>query len=160
MSEYMINIKSKSYPQDYNKNTSTLAIKLPANSTFKNSSDDLFNMSYTTEEQSISNFINLLLTKQGERFMQPMFGVGLPWYLFENNIGDLKSEIENEINIQAGIWLPYINIININIVEDYSKVNDVNGFLITITFSVTEEGANREITIFKSNDLLLNVEVN
>jgi len=45
MSEYMINIKSKSYPQDYNKNTSTLAIKLPANSTFKNSSDDLFNMS-------------------------------------------------------------------------------------------------------------------
>ena len=34
----------------------------------------LFSLSYTTEEQSISNLKNLLLTRKGERLFQPEFG--------------------------------------------------------------------------------------
>ena len=33
----------------------------------------LFSLSYTTEEQSISNLKNLLLTRKGERLFQPEF---------------------------------------------------------------------------------------
>lgn len=157
---YMINIKSKLYPQDYNKETGTLAIKLPTNNTLNKSSNNLFNMSYTTEEQAVSNYINLLLTKKGERYMQPEFGVGLPWFLFENNTGLTTEQIETEIEIQSSIWLPYIIINNLIIKEEYSQTTDINGLMIQISFSVTEQGANREITIFKSNDLVMDIEVN
>ena len=157
---YMINIKSKLYPQDYNKEMGTLAIKLPTNSTLKQSSDNLFNMSYTTEDQAVSNYINLLMTKKGERYMQPEYGVGLPWYLFENNTGATADLIQTEIEIQTSTWLPYINVNTITVSEEYSQTTDINGLMINISFSVTENGANREITIFKTNDLIVNIEVN
>ena len=63
----------KSYPPDTTKGT--LGIKLPMNS---KTGRGVFNMSYNTEDQSVSNFVNLLMTRQGERYMQPEFGVGLP----------------------------------------------------------------------------------
>jgi len=103
----------KSYPAD--RFGGTIGIKLPMNS---KTSREFFNMSYNTEEQSVSNFVNLLMTKQGERFMQPEFGVGLPWYLFEQNTVELLSEIDTVIRLQAAIWLPYITIYEINIKND------------------------------------------
>lgn len=61
-------IDIKYYPEDTNKDSGTLGIKLPMNAIDKKSGGT-FSMSHTTEEQSISNFINLLLTKSGERYM-------------------------------------------------------------------------------------------
>ena len=77
-----VKIINKLYPPDYFKESSTLAIKLPMNNAKFRGEAELFNMSTTTEEQVISNYINLLLTKSGERFMQPDFGVGLLFYIF------------------------------------------------------------------------------
>jgi phage baseplate assembly protein W len=53
----------------------------------------LFNLSYSTEEQALSNLTNLILTRQGERIMQPFFGTTLQDSLFEQNDDLLKSSI-------------------------------------------------------------------
>ena len=70
----------KYYPEDRSRYSGTLAVKLPMNGSKKGS---FFNMSHTTEEQAVSNYINLLLTRKGERLMQPQFGIGIQDYLFD-----------------------------------------------------------------------------
>ena len=42
-----------------------------------------FNQSFTTKQQVSSNIKNLLLTKKGERLLQPNFGSGLQELLFD-----------------------------------------------------------------------------
>ena len=140
----------KYYPEDI-KDYGTLAIKLPMNGTGQ--SDGIFNLSRTTEEQAVSNYINLLLTRKGERYMQPTFGVGLPLKLFEQNTDILQIEIEAEIRNQAAYWLPYI--INDSIIVRTARDipglagDPENAIQIIITFRVGEYGANQVITLFQ-----------
>lgn len=84
----------KFYPEDLKSASGFIGIKLPMNG----SDRGIFNMSRTTEDQAVSNYVNLLLTKKGERYMQPEFGVGLPFYLFEPNTPALRIELEAEIS--------------------------------------------------------------
>jgi len=141
----------KYYPEDDLNNT--LGILLPMNGRPDRASDGFFAMSKTTEEQAVSNYINLLLTKKGERYMQPEFGIGIQFYLFEQNVDSLRLGLESEIYRQASIWLPHI--INHNIeVRPKADVPGLagdpeNALQIVITFSVTEAGANKTITLFQ-----------
>ena len=66
------------------------------------------------------NLKMLLLTNPGERIMDVNFGAGLPRYLFENQGSDTYSAISGKIYEQVGIYLPYIQIDNVefNYVED------------------------------------------
>lgn len=150
----------KYYPEDQSEDYGTLALKLPMNGTKKGS---FFNMSRTTEEQAVSNYINLLLTMKGERFMQPDFGIGIQRYLFEPNTDATRTQIEFEIHRQAGFWLPYI--INHDIdVRDRANIlgmnsDPENAIQIVINFSVTESGANKQIVIFQTGGRT-NVELN
>lgn len=142
----------KYYPEDLGKDYGSLGIKFPMNGLGGSSSGGVFNMSYTTEEQAVSNYINLLLTKKGERYMQPTYGVGLQLRLFEPNTDGLRTDIELDIRQQAQYWLPYI--VNHNIQVQFAEnivglAADVeNAIQIVITFSVTESGANKTIRIF------------
>lgn len=144
-----IKINSKIYQQDYIRNVGSLAIKLPMNSTEKKSQSDIFNLSYTTEEQAISNFVNLLLTKSGERYMQPLFGVGLMNYIFEQSTMEMQAVLESAIVDQAAAWLPYIKINELILLTD-----DSNAINITIAFQVSERGANREMTFTGNRELI------
>lgn len=123
------------------------------NALVRDGNGGLFNMSYTTEEQSISNFINLLLTRSGERYMQPDFGIGLQWRVFENNTESLRLAIDYDIRLQVKYWLPYIIIreIEMNTAMEIPSLaaDHEHGIHIKIYFSVTEVGANRTIVIFK-----------
>lgn len=150
-------INSKIYPSDYRKPQGSLAIKLPMNGTRFTDSDSIFSMSYTTEEQAISNLINVLLTKDGERYMQPTFGVGLYYQIFEQNTPGSNTDLEVRIRRQVARWLPYIVLDDVNVRGDYN--NDENGIVITIRFRVTEGGANRTVSIFTTAEAALNVEV-
>ena len=69
--EYRIN------PLDLKKNTA-IGVMLPLGGT------PIFKSSYTTEEQTLSNLKNLLLTRKGERPFQPEFGTEIYSLLFEN----------------------------------------------------------------------------
>lgn len=143
----------KIYPED-KYDYGTLGVKLPFNAGPDETTGGIFNTSRTTEDQAISNYINLLMTYKGERYMQPNFGVGLPLKLFEQNTDILHIEIEQEIRNQANFWLPYI--VNESIVVRNGKdvpglnsASDENSIQIVITFRVTESGANHQIVLFQ-----------
>ena len=44
----------------------------------------VFNQTYSTSTQVKSNIINYILTRKGERVLNPDFGLGLEEYIFEN----------------------------------------------------------------------------
>jgi len=104
----------------------------------------LFKQSYTTEEQSISNLKNLLLTRKGERPFQPEFGSDIYSLMFEpieSGLDDsLKTSLENDIKY----WLPYIVIKDIIV----DSVPDRNYVSISLTFKVTLDGSNQQIILF------------
>ncbi len=154
-----ITIENKLFPNDLYKESSTLAIKLPMNNPKYRNKSGIFNMSYTTEEQSISNFINLLLTKDGERFMQPEFGIGIMYYIFEQNVESVAEVIRSKIEEQVAIWLPYIDLKEVLINTDESKSIDENTINIQIIFSVMKNGANRVISVFANEQQDVNLEV-
>ena len=56
----------------------------------------------------------LLLTSPGERVMEPKFGVGIKTFLFENFGIDTKARIESKIREQVRIYLPAVQIREIN----------------------------------------------
>ena len=95
----------------------------------------VFNTNYTTEAQTKSNLINLVLTEPGERVYKPFFGVGLNSLLFEQSVSkeDLQEKIQkavsqdarlNQINIQDVIINQDINTNTIRVTIEYiSRLN-------------------------------------
>jgi len=131
--EYKVN------PLDLKPNKA-VGVKLPLGG------DPLFSLSYTTEEQAISNLKNLLLTRKGERPFQPEFGTDIYTLLFEQISTELSSTLEDSLRSDIEYWLPYIVIDEINIItnEDYNRVD------ISLKVKVTEQGANVVINILVS----------
>jgi phage baseplate assembly protein W len=68
-----------------------------------------------TKEAIQQNLKMLLLTNPGEYVMDPVFGVGLSGFLFEQSGPQVSATIENRITKQAGLYMPYIRIENIDI---------------------------------------------
>ena len=94
-----------------------------------------FNQSFKTAEQASSNIKNLLLTKKGERIMQPNFGSGLQELLFDFNDDALAGKIEDTVTSALESWLPYISVDQIDIgATDLDK--DTNTVNVSIKFRV------------------------
>lgn len=122
-----------------------------------------FQQSYSTEEQAISNLVNLLLTRRGERLMQPGFGSPIPDFVFEPNSISNRRDLEIEVEDVINYWTPYIKVKSIKIVSEgdttvFESTAEHN-VLVKIEFSVLEEGANREITLLVSGNAF-NLTVN
>ena len=81
--------------------------------------DGYFRQSFKTFDQVRSNLKNLLLTKRGERILQPDFGSGLHDLLFNPATEKFEEDLENTINDAVAQWLPYVIVEDINI--DISK---------------------------------------
>ena len=105
--------------------------------------DPLFKLSYTTEEQAISNLKNLILTRKGERPFQPQFGSDVYSLLFEQISETLSSDLEDSLSADIKFWLPYIIIDEGNVIT----LEDSNRVEISLKVRVTENGANTQITI-------------
>ena len=87
-----------------------------------------FEQTFQTSEQVKSNIKNLLLTKKGERILQPEFGSGLQSLLFEPNVDDFEGRIEDTINESLEQWLPYVTAEEIDIdasdtLRDNNRIN-------------------------------------
>lgn len=111
----------------------------------------LFHLNYTTEKQAISNLKNLLLTRKGERVMQPQFG-WIGWeILFEQNTPDLIERLKRGTRQDIGYWLPYINIEELNVAPRLASEGSVDyGHGVSVSLVVSVEpsrGANTTITI-------------
>jgi phage baseplate assembly protein W len=93
-------------------------------------SNGIFAVNYTTLTQAKDNLKNLILTRKGERLMQPEFGCDVWKVLFEQMDGTtIESNIETSILNAVSIWLPYLNIDTI--VFDYDE-NDIDNNRITL----------------------------
>jgi len=126
-------------PLDLKKNKA-IGVQLPLGGS------PLFKLSYTTEEQAISNLKNLLLTRKGERPFQPLFGSDIYSILFEQITENINNELEDNLRDDIKFWLPYIVVdsIVVNAENDYNRVN------INLVVRVTENGANTNITVLVS----------
>ena len=115
-------------------------------------SNGVFSVNYTTLTQAKDNLKNLILTKKGERLMQPEFGCDVWKVLFEQLDGNLiETSIENTILDAVSIWLPYLNIDTI--VFDYDE-NDIdnNRIALDIKFSlVSNRNLSESIQITVNN---------
>ena len=95
-----------------------------------------FKQTKSTLQQAKYNIINLFKTIPGERLGQPAFGSQLHSILFEPMNEDFSDILEDSIKESLAMWLPYINIKNIEItVPDYN-INRVN---IAIDFGLSFE---------------------
>jgi phage baseplate assembly protein W len=141
-SEYFYN------PIDLDKDVA-VGIKLPFGK-----ESGLFKLSYTTEDQAVSNLKNLLLTKKGERPFQPEFGSSIYGLLFEQLTSDIAQRLEESIIGDIEFWLPYIviNDLSVNVNEDANSVK------IQLSFRVTEQGTNQQIIIFVDSNGFVNIE--
>ncbi len=120
-----------------------VGIKLP----FSRTNGRLFDLSYSTEEQALSNLKNLILTRQGERIMQPLFGTNLQDSLFEQNDDLLKSSINDSITDAVNFWLPYIEINELNVETVLAVGNSKEEHGVTISMKVSVNGVQSEIPL-------------
>jgi phage baseplate assembly protein W len=100
-------------------------------------SDDGFTMLKSFRKLIKQNLKMLLLTAPGERVMEPEFGVGMRNYLFENFTSSTYSKIETNIRKQASIYMPNINIQEVQFSEGAIDQNRVN---LRIVFSIPAIG--------------------
>jgi phage baseplate assembly protein W len=101
------------------KNLKPIGVTIPFNK-----KNGIFNQSYTDREQVISNLKNLLLTRKGERIMQPEFGTDLQYYLFEQITDEFEfqEKLIGEIRSSLSFWMPYVSIQDLNV--DTNPVSD------------------------------------
>ena len=104
-----------------------------------------FQQTFTTIEQVKSNIKNLLLTKRGERIMQPTFGSGLQEVLFEPNVNDFESKIEDTINESLEQWLPYVTAEEIDI-DASDSLRDSNRINVSVKFRIGNNTDLNEVT--------------
>jgi len=81
------------------------------------------------------NLRMLLLTAPGEYVMSPDFGVGLRNYLFELGTPEIGTRIKLNIEKQCKVFMPYIQINNIEINLDSI---DSNVLGITLAYSTSD----------------------
>mgnify|MGYP003626965584 CR=1 FL=1 len=112
---------------------SSLSVKLPIT---RNTADG-FTMIRDFQTLVRQNFKMLILTAPGERVMEPEFGVGIRNFLFENFNNSVFVDIKSEIIRQTSIFLPIINILEVNF--DTSNP-DANILGIRILYSLPDVG--------------------
>lgn len=127
-------------PLDLKRNTA-IGVMLPLGGA------PMFKLSYTTEDQSISNLKNLLLTRKGERPFQPLFGTDIYSILFENITSDVESTLKESLTSDIAFWLPYIQITKLEVVGERDK----NTISISLNVRVNDIGANTPIIVNVSN---------
>jgi phage baseplate assembly protein W len=111
----------------------------------KNGNTGFFESAFSSYEQAKSNLKNLLLTKKGERVMQPNFGTGLSSLLFEQMDDSFEERLKETITNSVNFWLPYISIeeIDVNMTDE---MKDKNTAELILSFTVGNQIETQEVT--------------
>ena len=104
----------------------------------------LFDQSYSTEDQVISNVKNLVLTRKGERIMQPMFGTTLQDSLFEQNTELLTQTVRSSIEEAIKFWLPYVDITELTVTPVIAVLGNQEDHGVTISMRIALNGQKSE----------------
>ena len=118
----------------------------------KSDNNGIFPVNYTTLAEAKDSLINLILTRKGERLMQPEFGCDIHSILFEQmSDAVLSTKIESSILNAVEMWLPYLNIDEI--IFDYDE-NDIdnNSISLDLKFSLkSNRNLGESVTINVNN---------
>jgi len=120
--------------------TKTLGLVLPLEKGY----GGYFNSTTQVMEQMRSNLTNLLLTKKGERMMQPTFGCDVHSLLFEAQTDNTQADVRAAIASAVREWMPFI------IVDSVTTTlqQDVNKVFVKIVFRLsTNEGITDSIVL-------------
>ena len=116
----------------------------------------VFESSYDSIEQAVSNLKSLLLTRTGERLMQPGLGTDIFNALFENMSSDLEDYLKSNIEEKISYWLPYIKLNDLRLFENVDR----GSYLIQLSITVNPQGANRVINLIAGGENISVVEAN
>jgi len=95
--------------------------------------EDGFGLTKSFTELASQNLKNIVLTSPGERVMDPEFGVGIRRYLFRNDVSSIKGEIKGRVKSQVRKYLPYLDIISV----DISSLDNHNTMHVRISYKIT-----------------------
>ncbi len=123
--------------------TQTFGVVLP----IAHGPQGFFNQSYNVLEQIKTNIKMLLLTKKGERRMNPEFGSSLWELLFENFSTDVTPIISNTIKNDISRWMNYVEISDIELNTDQPENSSRYVISVKILFTVPSIGINRLQTV-------------
>lgn len=105
----------------------------------------MFEQTFTSLDAAKANLRNLLLTKRGERVMQPQFGTGLHSLLFEPMDNAFEQKLQEMITNSVSFWLPYITVENIE-VDMSDEMKDRHTAGMKIEFTVGNNIETQELT--------------
>jgi len=103
----------------------------------------VFNSTFTSKDAIKTNLINLLLTGNGERYLNPFLGTGLRSYLFENITEDTLRRAKADITNTINVYFPRVEILELQITSE----PDTNTFITYLRYRVTESDIQDEIII-------------
>ena len=116
----ILNKSTNRFINDKNTRVS-VGIDLPV--TISPGTDGFFTTTKTTIDSIKSDIKLLLMTERGERLFQPALGMNIRKYLFEQITEDVIVNIENDIIDTFQRWLPFVQIVGININENQTNPN-------------------------------------
>jgi phage baseplate assembly protein W len=124
-------------PLDLQKNIA-IGIKLPFNGP-----SGPFNNTFSTQDQTKYNLINLLLTDTGERVFNPEFGMDLKKVLFEGITEETSSTIRDIIVSATNMFIPQVQIQDVIVNQD----TDHNSISVTVNYILPVSGTSDQITV-------------
>ena len=122
----------KPYIED-NDDSIKIGIDLPIRRGDPDGTDGYFASTKTTIEAVKNNIRNLLNTYEGERLMQPRFGVNLKKHLFNQITEENVLALQNDIMDKLEFWLPFVQV---NDIQLFTQNNSVS---IKIIFNITQD---------------------
>jgi len=115
--------------------------KLPLS---KDATDGLYAMNKTALDSIKQDLKMLLLTNSGERIMIPEYGVGIRKLLFSQKGEELNQAISSNITKQVKIYMNFVNIKEITILD---IENNENAIYIKLVFSVPSLNSTDELIL-------------
>lgn len=107
-----------------------LSVALPLNI---NSVDGAYALHKDLAAMANQNLKMVILTNPGERIMQPDFGAGIRQLLFEPANANTVEDVKNRIQTQVNRYLPYINLIELNV---FVSETDAATLAVSLKYSI------------------------
>ena len=104
-----------------------------------NGKEGYFASTSTTIEAVKNNIRNLVNTHQGERLMKPNMGLNLRNYMFEQFTDETLLSVQNDIVDTFVVWLPFVEIRDIQISMNENDSIGKNTMSINIVFNITRD---------------------
>jgi len=104
--------------------------------------DGFYGLTQNLRENTKQSLKMIVLTAPGERIMNPLFGVGLRRYLFENYSKNLDRTFQARLNDQVERYLPLVKIVDVKFLNSEKENSatstmDPNILAIEINYAIT-----------------------